>query len=166
MIRPFIPAVLLPLMSAQAAEPVDMSSLDGLVKALYSTISGPKGQMRDPELQRKLFVPGARLVATRKRPDGSVAMVNMSLEDYMARAFPQMEARGFFEREIGRRVEQWGRVAQVWSAYESFESLQDPRPFDRGINTISLVNDGARWWVAGIAWDDEEAGKPLPSFAH
>lgn len=162
MIRPLLPAVLLPLAFAQAAEPVDFSTVDGLVRALYTTISGPKGQKRDVELQRKLFVPGARLVATRKKPDGSIALVNMSVDDYMALAFPYMESKGFFEREAGRRVEQWGRVAQVWSAYESFERAEDATPFERGINTLSLVHDGQRWWVAGLVWDAEEPGKAVP----
>lgn len=164
MIRPFLPAVLLPLAFVRAPEPMDLTTVDGLMKALYSTISGPKGQKRDVDLQRKLFVPGARLVATRKRPDGSVALVSMSVDDYMARAFPYMEAKGFFEREAGRRVEQWGRVAQVWSVYESYDRAEDTKPFERGINTVSLVFDGQRWWVAGLAWDAEEPGKALPAF--
>lgn len=163
MIRPLIPAFLAPLLLAQPPAQVDLSTVDGLVKALYTTISGPKGQKRDPDLQRSLFLPGARLTATRKLPDGRVKLVNMSIDDYIQRSFPVMEARGFFERETARKVEQWGRVAQVWSTYESFETADAKEAFDRGINTITLVHDGQRWWVAGLAWDDEEPGKPLPS---
>jgi hypothetical protein len=148
-----------------AADKVDLSTLDGMVKALYSTISGPKGLKRDAELQRSLFVKGARLAATRTRKDGTVAVVNMDIEEYIAHSFPVMETRGFFERELHRKVEQWGRVAHVWSAYESFEKAGDPKPFERGINTFQMVNDGKRWWITGIAWDEEEAARPLPAFA-
>jgi hypothetical protein len=32
----------------------------------------------------------------------------------------------------------------------------------RGINSIQLFHDGTRWWVLGIAWDNERPGNPLP----
>ena len=63
---------------------------------------------------------------------------------------------------MSRKVEQWGHIAQVWSTYESFEKADDKAPFERGINTIQLVNDGKRWWVTGLSWDSEGAAQPLP----
>jgi hypothetical protein len=32
----------------------------------------------------------------------------------------------------------------------------------RGINSIQLFHDGARWWVASIMWDNEREGVALP----
>jgi hypothetical protein len=32
----------------------------------------------------------------------------------------------------------------------------------RGINSIQLFNDGARWWVVGLLWDTERPDKPIP----
>jgi hypothetical protein len=150
---------------AVATDKVDLTTLDGMVRALYSTISGPKGMKRDLELQRSLFIPGARLVAPEKGQDGSLKVVQMDIEGYMKSAFPMMEARGFFERETSRKVEQWGHIAHVWSRYESFEKADDKAPSEQGINTFQLVFDGHRWWVTGCAWDDESTGQSLPSMA-
>jgi hypothetical protein len=48
-------------------------------------------------------------------------------------------------------------LRQVFSSYESRRSLTD-KPFERGINSIQLLNDGKRWWVLSIFWDTERAG--------
>ena len=34
--------------------------------------------------------------------------------------------------------------------------------FVRGINTIQLMQDGARWWILSIGWDTEREDQPLP----
>jgi len=32
-----------------------------------------------------------------------------------------------------------------------------------GINSIQLFNDGTRWWVVGVLWDNERPDKPIPA---
>ena len=83
-------------------------------------------------------------------------------EEYAANIGPQLENNGFFEREIGRRTEQFGNIAHVFSAYDSKRTPNDAAPFARGINSIQLFNDGKRWWVVTIFWDSERAGNPIP----
>ena len=36
-------------------------------------------------------------------------------------------------------------------------------PFARGINSIQLYHDGARWWVVNVFWDSERADNAIPS---
>ena len=31
-----------------------------------------------------------------------------------------------------------------------------------GINSIQVVNDGQRWWVASVVWDTERPNNPIP----
>ena len=163
---PILPALVLPLLAplpapAQAPAAPDLKSLDGIVKLMYTSISGPAGQKRDPELQRSLFLPGARVAAVVKRAKGELRLVNMDVDGYMKQAFPHMEAKGFFEQEVARRVERYGNVAQVFSTYESREKADGP-VIDRGVNSFQLLFDGTRWWCTGCAWADEEAGQALP----
>ncbi len=68
---------------------------------------------------------------------------------------------GFFERGISNKVEQFGTVAHVFSTYESRHE-KDGKPFARGINSIQLVNDGKRWYVVTILWDQEKPGQEIP----
>lgn len=152
--------VLSAALAAQAPAP-DLKTLDGFVKAMYTSISGPAGKKRDPELQRSLFVPGARLAAVVKNAKGEPRLVNMDVEGYITQSFPYMESKGFFEREVARRVERYGNVAQVFSTYESREKEDGP-VFERGVNSFQLLFDGSRWWCTGCAWADEEKETALP----
>src|SRR5204863_438347 len=69
---------------------------------------------------------------------------------------------GFYEKEIARCTEQFGHIAHVWSTYESRHNADDPTPFMRGINSIQLFYDGARWWIVTIYWQQESTEHPVP----
>lgn len=147
---------------APAPRPADVSSVDGIVAALYDVISGPAGQRRDWDRFRSLFAPGARLIPTARRPDGTHVMRVMTPDEYVTGAGNQLEAMGFFEREIGRQSVEYGGLVHLFSAYDSKRTLADAQPFARGINSIQLTNDGTRWWVVTILWEPERADNPIP----
>lgn len=140
-----------------AAAKADVESPEAVVKALYDVISGPAGQARDWNRLRSLFAPHARLImVTTKR------LLAMTPSEYVERAGPNLEKNGFFEREVARRAEEFGDVAHVFSTYESRHKAEDEKPFARGINSIQLVKEKDRWWVASIAWCEENQSRPIP----
>src|SRR5262249_50713280 len=111
-----------PAPKAPAAKAEDVATLDAILAALYDVISGPKGKPRDWDRMRGLFAPGARLIpCLPKDSRGKVATRVHTVEEFIARAAPASEQRGFFEREVARRVDRFGHVAQVFSTYESRE---------------------------------------------
>lgn len=147
---------------APAANPADVASPDAILKALYDVISGPAGQKRDWNRFRSLFVPGARLIPT-GAPQGQPARaVIMTPDDYVERAGVNLERNGFFEVEVARTSEQFGRIMHAFSTYESFRTADDKTPFMRGINSIQLLNDGTRWWIVTVYWDSERPDNPIP----
>jgi hypothetical protein len=149
--------------TTKEANPADVSSLDAIMKAVYDVISGDAGKARDWDRFRSLFHPDARLIPTGKNPQtGAVGARVLSPEDYIKRSEPVLVKNGFFEREVARRVEQYGSVTHVWSTYESFHSMVDKQPFMRGINSFQLLNDGKRWWVITIYWQGETPENPIP----
>jgi hypothetical protein len=137
--------------------------MEAIVAAVYDVISGPAGQKRNWDRFRSLFIPGARLIPTGRRPTGEVGSRVVTPEDYIERSNPLLEKNGFFEREISRRVEKFGNIAHVFSTYESRHTAQDEKPFARGINSIQLMNDGKRWWIVTIFWQGEDDKNPLPA---
>ena len=141
----------------------DVASMEAIIQSLYDVISGPAGESRNWDRMRSLFAPEARLIATGKRQDGSFGKRVMSVEDYIKLSGPVLEKDGFFEKEIARKVEQYGAVVHVFSTYESRRKLNDPDPFVRGINSIQLWNDGKRWWIITIFWQGETADNPIPA---
>jgi len=151
-----------PATEAPAANPADVDSIDAILHAAYDTISGPAGQQRDWNRFRSLFVIGARLIPVVPSPPGGFHTLLFSADEYAQRGDPYFQKNGFFEREVARRTERYGNMAQVFSTYESRHAAADPKPFERGINSFQLMNDGHRWWIVTIFWQGETGGGPIP----
>jgi hypothetical protein len=143
----------------------DVSSIDAIIRAAYDVISGPAGTPRNWERERGLFFPGAKMIPTALEAGDNVSQPApqfLDNEAYIARVEPFFRENGFYETEVARRTEQFGRIAHVWSTYESRHSADDPEPFMRGINSFQLFHDGSRWWIVNIYWQHESADYPIP----
>ena len=146
------------------ANPADVASPEAIIKAVYEVISGDAGKARDWDRFRTLFHKDARLIPTGKNPNTGVVAANfLTPEDYIKRAGPMLERDGFHERELSRKVEQYGTIAHVFSTYVTFRNKADKDPFMRGINSFQLLNDGKRWWVVSIYWLAETPDNPIPA---
>jgi hypothetical protein len=139
----------------------DVKSMDALLHAIYDVISGPAGD-RDWNRFRSLFVPQARFTQTMKAPDGNVAVNLLSVDDFVTMAGDIFKKEPFYENAIVNRTQTFGSVTQVFSSYES-RRAPGAKPFERGINSIQMINDGKRWWVLSILWDEERPDNPLPA---
>lgn len=157
---PAPPAPMPVIVTAPRAAAADVESVDAIIAALYDVISGGVGQARNWNRMRSLFVPGGKLMPTIPRPDSTIGMRILGVNDYIAVSGPQLERVGFREREIARRVEQFGHIAHVWSTYEG--RTETDSTVIRGINSIQLMNDGTRWWVVSVFWEAERPSMPLP----
>lgn len=150
-------------MKTSNTNPADVASIDAIVTAAYDGISGPAGMKRDWDRERSLYYSGARLIPTAKPgANDDLAPQVLDIDGFIARVEKYVTENGFFEKEIARRTEQFGHIAQVWSTYESRHSADDPEPFMRGINSIQLFYDGNRWWILNIYWQQESAWDPIP----
>lgn len=143
------------------AAPADVGTLDSIMTAVYDSISGDAGKVRDWDRFRSLFFKDARLIPTGKGQDGVISATALTPDDYIKRAEPFL-MKGFFEREIARRVETYGSITHVFSTYESRHARGDKEPFARGINSFQLLNDGKRWWVITIYWQSETPDNKIP----
>ena len=150
---------------SNSADPSDVESIEAIVAAAYDVISGPAGKKRDWKRERSLFISGARLIPTAVdagRNDVDLAPQVLDVDAYIARVKPYFATAGFYEKEVARRVEQFGQIAHVWSTYESRHDPNDAEPFMRGINSIQLFNDGSRWWILSIYWQHESRQHAIP----
>ena len=141
---------------------VDEAAIGAAVDEMYAMISGPAGP-RDWSRQARAFHPEARQIRTWIGEDGRATFKAMGLADYAADTSPFFAANPFFEVEIGRRIDVFGNIAHVWSAYEARAALDDAKPERRGINSIQLFKDPERGWrIMSMIWDNERAGLALP----
>jgi hypothetical protein len=66
---------------------------------------------------------------------------------------------GFVDRKLGCVTNQYGNVATVRCG---FEGLEQSKLVERGVANYQLYNDGKRWWITSVVWDQERPGNPLP----
>ena len=158
----------LPIISAAELEskvptpkPDDVKSIDAIMHAAYDSISGPAGA-RDWNRFRSLFLPQARFTQVGKGPDGSTFIISWSEEEFIRDATQVFAKDPFYENAIVNKPDSYGGMTQVLSSYES-KRTPDGKPFERGVNSFQLLNDGKRWWVVSIFWDSERPDNPLPA---
>jgi len=138
----------------------DTRSIESTVLALYDVISGEPGSPRDWDRFKNLFKPEARLIPTRKDDQGNLTIKAMTPDEYV-QLFSSRISTGFFERELSRKVEEYGTVVHVFSTYETKEKKDGPVT-NRGINSIQLFKDKDRYYVVNIFWCAESMGFALP----
>jgi hypothetical protein len=141
------------------ANPADVSTIDGIIKAFYETISGGKGVPRQWSRDRTLYIPDVRFVGLSEQ-NGKARATVMNHTNYVNGSNEFFVAEGFTEREINRVVRRFGNIAHVFSTYEF--STANGKEKGRGVNSIELFWDGARWWIAAASWDEERPNNPIP----
>lgn len=141
---------------------LDLHSLDDVITAMYASISGPPGG-QDWVTSQRLFHPRAHLIRTGVDGNGRPVAAVFSLEEYRANASGLLKDIAFYEIEIARHTVRFGNVAQAFSAYEVRPAPHATELLKRGMNMIHLFDDGERWWIMQIIWDDEREGLRLPA---
>ena len=145
------------------AYPDDARSPKAIVNALYKVISGPAGEKRNWQRFRNLFTSEAKIIPIGARSTGESVKRALSIDEYISTSGTFLEKEGFYENEIGHTIEMFGHVAHVFSTYESRKLENDEKPFMRWINSIQLWNDGKRWWIVSILFQNESKDHPIPS---
>ena len=137
-----------------AKNPGDVDTVDHLVASLYDVVSGPAGQ-RDWDRFRALFLPDGRLAwivpesaATKDKPARKGDAFSLTPDMFMQQNDSYFKTNGFFERSIGKRVEEW-------STKESRDTKDDAKPSSRGIDSFQIVHAHGRFWIASLLFDDE-----------
>lgn len=141
-----VPAILI----AQEPRPADVSSIDGIIRAYYEVVSGPAGVAPDMQRDRSLHHPKAWVAIAGADSTGQPRVRVINLDEYHRNSGPRRE--GFFEWETDRVVRQSGNMVHVWSSYASART-PGGEPYQRGVNSITLFNDGRRWWIMGWMFD-------------
>jgi hypothetical protein len=136
-----------------------VDTIEHILVAVYDVISGPPGP-RDWDRFHSLFYPGAHFIPSRSTKDGLVAKM-YTADEYIDRSGPYFAKEAFYESSVANRIEVWDHIAHVWSTYES-RHAKNEKPFQRGINSFQLFNDGKRWWVLNVYWEGEEPDHPIP----
>lgn len=154
--------------SPAAMAAADSASVDAILAALYASVSHPDGVEPDWPRMRNIFLPVGMLIPPKRPNEDMFTVLDVDgFRDRVRKAAAASKQKGestaFFEKEVARRLDCFGNVCHAFSTYEARRAPSDEKPFTSGINSIQLLNDGQRWWVASIVWDTERANNPIPA---
>lgn len=148
-----------PVIEARAE---DVSTIEGIVKASYATISGGVGVPRDWGRDRTLFDANSRSVAIHvDAKTGAIKTESMTEQEFADRSDASAVRDGFTERELKHVIHRYGNVATVLSSYEG--AAASGKGAERGVNIFQLYFDGKRWWILSMVWDTERPDNPIPA---
>lgn len=139
----------------------EVGTLDGIIKAYYDVVTVKKGEKVSYRRDSCLHVPNASVGSAARDKNGKVVLKLITLKQFHEASDAYLEKEGFYEREISRKVEQFGAVYHVWSTYET-KNTEDGPVIGRGINSIQLYFDGTRFWILSWVFDEESKQNPLP----
>jgi hypothetical protein len=138
--------------------PEAVKSIDGIVNEVLEIISAEKGEKRDLEAFRKLFHPDARLGVLNQGGNIPVPFETVSVEEFIELLKDPYYEEGFVEYELGKRVDEYNGIAQV---FQSFYAKDSKGVEGKGVTSYQLVYYNERWWIANIIWT-ESNNTPIP----
>jgi predicted small secreted protein len=119
----------------------DVKSLDAIITAYYEVISGSSN---DPwQFERDQYIHSKNAVITRLDENGKAESHSLEAEYVPLALSPKSD---FYEKELKRKVSQFGNLGQVWSAFE-IRTEPNIASSIRGLNSIQLHFENGRWWI-------------------
>jgi hypothetical protein len=154
--------------AAAAPGAADAASIDSILAALYGSVSHGPDAEPDWNRLRAITLPVGMFIPPKKPSEDIFTVLDVdAFQERVRKGAAAMKAKGestaFNEREVSRHTDCFGNVCQIFSTYEARRAASDEKPFVRGINSIQLLKDGSRWWIASVVWDTEREGNPIPA---
>ncbi len=138
----------------------DVSTIDGIIKASYEIVSGKAKEKRNWERDNSLHHKNAQYFFFNRMND-KLEITTMSLDAFHKLTDEIIEEDGFFESEINREVRIFGKMAHVWSSYET-RLVKDGPVVRRGINSIQLLYENNRWFIVSWVFEGETKESRIP----
>jgi hypothetical protein len=146
-------------------DPDDVGTQDGIVKALYESLSFATGSQPDFDRFKTLFREQALLVPPKSDKASPLHQIEVDLwvkKTVEHIVLDGMERKGGHVTEVARRTSKFGTIVQIFSTFELRVKLNDPSPTQRGIYSMQLMRDNQRWWIVSLMWDFERTDLPIP----
>ncbi|MDX1315172.1 MAG: hypothetical protein R3356_06695 [Eudoraea sp.] len=137
--------------------PVD--SPEGIVKEVFAQVSTKPGEKIDLEAFGNLFLPNARFTVLYQDDSFPERHETVSLEEFKELLTDEYYQKGFTQYELGKRVDQYNGIAQVFQSYEG----KDADGYtERGIASYQLIYLEDRWWILSVLWTGDSNGVAIP----
>ena len=147
------------------AGPIDTMALqtpEGVCNKMLEFISFEKGEEKDWDEYRNLFLPNAQKMSFRAKSGESLAKQAraMNIEEFVRNYGPSYPEKGFEEYAIGVDVQEFNGIANVFQSF--YCKTPDGSYEARGVNSFQLVYLNNRWWIASSMFINESDRNKLP----
>jgi len=149
------------LIGREVADTTSVKTLEGITTKMLEFISFEKGEDKDWNQYRNLFLPSARKLSIRPDAPPSRQVRSMNIEEFVRYAGPNYPENGFEEYAIGFDVQEFNGIANVFQAF--YCKTPDGSYEARGINSFQLVYLQDRWWIASTMFVNESEELKLPN---
>lgn len=150
----------LPFLALSQTE--DEKAIHETINQTLAIISGEKGEARDWETFRTLYIEKAQFHILQKNPKdttNAVRIISIDVETFIEKAGPNYEKYGFLEEETAYTIHLFNKVAHVEQKYFAEQNGKKME----GINYYQLVFDGTKWRITSLTWDEPDETHPLPT---
>jgi hypothetical protein len=134
-------------------------SIDGIVKEVLKVMSREKGEIKNWEAFRRLFLPTARFTVHSHDKSSKQPVESVTLDEFITILQDPYYDQGFLEYEVAKTVDEYNGIAHVFQTYYSKDSEGHE---EKGITSYQFVNYNDRWWIVSIVWTGDSNGVPVP----
>jgi hypothetical protein len=127
----------------------DVETIDGIIKAYYEIMSGPKGESINFQRDKSLHYENALILSSGTSKNNIYNTIE-NLVDFHGNS--EKTKPGIWEYETKRDTHQYGNIANVWSAF-GVKVEVDGVFKEKGISSFQLYHDGNRWWI--LSWSTQ-----------
>lgn len=154
---------MLPFQVFAQTDTMALKTPEGITEKMLEFISFEKGEEKDWDEYRNLFLPNVQDLALYPKPGEPLYRQarSMNMEEFIRYAGPNYPAKGFEEIVIGLEVNEFNGIANV---FQSFYCKNLDGSYEaRGVNSYQLVYLNDRWWIAHVMFVNESEDVKLPN---
>lgn len=150
----------LPLQISAQTDTISVKTIEGITNKMIELISGEKGEFRNWDEYRNLFLPTAQKISINRNAPSRRQVRVRNLEEFVREVGPLYKRDGFEEYAIGLTINEFNGIANVFQSFYCKNLLGTYER--RGINSYQLVYANDRWWIASTTFTNESKTKTIP----
>lgn len=153
----------IPCFAMAQVDTMALKTPEGVAAKMLEFISCEKGEEKDWDEYRNLFLPSAQKLSYRPMSGQPLSRQTktMNIEEFVRYAGPNYPAKGFEEIVIGLEVNKFNGIANVFQSF--YCKTPDGSYEARGVNSYQLVFLNNRWWIAHTMFTNETEDVKLPN---
>jgi len=142
------------------------SDPDTLISRFYELYTFPVDRHVDRDALGELFWPDGR-VRSAMTAAGREEVLDLTASEFLDQIASMVAARhehgvSVIRRELSRRVDRYGTMAQVWSVYSATMNKDDAEIRGRAAFAFNLLQARGRWWITDLLSYTERSHEPIP----